>query len=70
MLLAFGVLCALFEAQKSGHGQVVDAAMINGSAARVLKRQILRLSRVSIRRQPLKDGALAPMKSNPLKKQV
>ncbi len=33
MLLAFGMACALFEAQKSGRGQVVDAAMVDGSAA-------------------------------------
>ena len=33
MMLAFGMVCALFEAQKSGGGQVVDAAMIDGSAA-------------------------------------
>ena len=33
MLLAFGIVCALFEAQKSGKGQVIDAAMIDGSAA-------------------------------------
>jgi len=33
MLLAFGLVCALFEAQKSGRGQVVDAAMVDGSAA-------------------------------------
>ena len=32
MLLAFGVVCALFEAQRSGQGQVVDAAMVDGSA--------------------------------------
>jgi alpha-methylacyl-CoA racemase len=32
MLLAFGVICALFEAQRSGKGQVVDAAMIDGVA--------------------------------------
>jgi len=32
MLLAFGMVCALFEAQKSGQGQVVDAAMVDGSA--------------------------------------
>ena len=32
MLLAFGIVCALFEAQKSGKGQVVDAAMVDGSA--------------------------------------
>jgi len=33
MLLAFGMVCALLEAQKSGKGQVVDAAMTDGSAA-------------------------------------
>jgi alpha-methylacyl-CoA racemase len=32
MFLAFGVLCALLEAQRSGEGQVVDAAMVDGSA--------------------------------------
>jgi len=32
MLLAFGVACALFEAQRSGKGQVVDAAMIDGAS--------------------------------------
>ena len=33
MLLAFGVVCALLEARTSGRGQVVDAAMVDGSAA-------------------------------------
>ena len=32
MLLAYGVVCALLEAQRSGQGQVVDAAMVDGSA--------------------------------------
>jgi alpha-methylacyl-CoA racemase len=32
MLLAFGVACALFEAQRAGKGQVVDAAMIDGAS--------------------------------------
>ncbi len=32
MLLAFGVVCALLEARVSGQGQVVDAAMVDGSA--------------------------------------
>jgi alpha-methylacyl-CoA racemase len=32
MLLAFGVACALLEAQRTGEGQVVDAAMVDGSA--------------------------------------
>lgn len=30
MFLAFGIVCALLEAQRSGRGQVVDAAMIDG----------------------------------------
>jgi alpha-methylacyl-CoA racemase len=33
LLLAFGVVTALLEAQKSGKGQVVDAAMVDGVAA-------------------------------------
>jgi alpha-methylacyl-CoA racemase len=32
LFLAFGVTCALIEAQRSGRGQVVDAAMIDGAA--------------------------------------
>lgn len=32
MFLAYGVVCALFEASRSGHGQVVDAAMVDGAA--------------------------------------
>ena len=31
MLLAFGVACALVEAGRSGEGQVIDAAMVDGS---------------------------------------
>ncbi len=33
MLLAFGIACALIEAARSGRGQVVDAAMVDGSIA-------------------------------------
>lgn len=32
MLLAFGLVCALIETARSGKGQVVDAAMVEGSA--------------------------------------
>jgi alpha-methylacyl-CoA racemase len=32
MMLAFGVMCAVHEARQSGRGQVVDAAMTDGSA--------------------------------------
>ncbi|MCY4278810.1 MAG: CaiB/BaiF CoA-transferase family protein [Gammaproteobacteria bacterium] len=33
MLLAFGMVCGMLEASRSGQGQVVDAAMIDGTAA-------------------------------------
>jgi alpha-methylacyl-CoA racemase len=32
MFLAFGVVCGILEAQRSGRGQVIDAAMVDGSA--------------------------------------
>jgi alpha-methylacyl-CoA racemase len=32
MLLAFGIVCALLEARASGHGQVVDAAMVDAAS--------------------------------------
>lgn len=32
MLMAFGIVCGLLEASKSGKGQVIDAAMVDGSA--------------------------------------
>lgn len=32
MMLAFGLVCALLEAQKSGKGQVVDVSMVEGSS--------------------------------------
>jgi alpha-methylacyl-CoA racemase len=33
LMLAFGMVCALLECQRSGRGQVVDAAMVDGAAA-------------------------------------
>ncbi|HQZ34452.1 MAG TPA: CaiB/BaiF CoA-transferase family protein [Ilumatobacteraceae bacterium] len=33
MFLAFGVVCALLETQRSGQGQVVDTAMVDGAAS-------------------------------------
>ncbi|MCG8694347.1 MAG: CoA transferase [Minwuiales bacterium] len=33
LYLAFGIVCAILEAQKSGKGQVVDAAMTDGAAS-------------------------------------
>jgi alpha-methylacyl-CoA racemase len=32
MFLAFGMVCGLLDAQRSGKGQVIDAAMVDGSA--------------------------------------
>jgi alpha-methylacyl-CoA racemase len=32
MLLAYGIVCGLLEAQRSGKGQVVDSAMVDGAA--------------------------------------
>jgi alpha-methylacyl-CoA racemase len=32
LFLAFGVLCGVFEAQRSGQGQVIDAAMVDGAS--------------------------------------
>jgi len=31
LLLAFGIVCALWETQKSGRGQIVDATMLDGA---------------------------------------
>jgi alpha-methylacyl-CoA racemase len=31
MFLAFGIVCALLEARRSGHGQVVDASVVDGT---------------------------------------
>ena len=33
MLMAFGIVCGMLEAQRSGTGQVVDAAMVDGAAS-------------------------------------
>lgn len=33
MFLAFGVMCGLWEARRSGLGQVIDAAMVDGASA-------------------------------------
>lgn len=33
MLMAFGMACALFECGRSGQGQVIDAAMVDGAAS-------------------------------------
>lgn len=33
MFLAFGIMCAIFEAGRSGKGQVIDVSMVEGSAS-------------------------------------
>jgi alpha-methylacyl-CoA racemase len=33
MMLAFGLVCALLEAQNSGHGQVIDSSIVDGTAS-------------------------------------
>jgi alpha-methylacyl-CoA racemase len=33
LMLAFGVVCAVFEASRSGRGQVIDSAMVDGVAS-------------------------------------
>ena len=33
MLLAYGMVCGILEATKSSKGQVIDAAMVDGTAA-------------------------------------
>ena len=42
MLLAFGVVCGVLEAQRSGQGQVVDAAMVDGAAVLMTMTHALR----------------------------
>lgn len=37
LYLAFGIMCGLFEAQASGKGQVIDAAMVDGAASLLSK---------------------------------
>jgi alpha-methylacyl-CoA racemase len=32
MVMAFGMMCGVFEAQRSGRGQVIDAAMVDGAS--------------------------------------
>ena len=46
MLLAFGIVCALLDRERTGTGQVVDAAMVDGAAVdahAVLRRACERL---------------------------
>jgi alpha-methylacyl-CoA racemase len=42
MLVAYGMVCALLEASRSGRGQVVDAAMVDGCASLMAMTMMLR----------------------------
>ncbi|MGH9227621.1 MAG: CaiB/BaiF CoA transferase family protein [Acidimicrobiales bacterium] len=42
MVLAFGVVCGVLEAQRSGQGQVVDSAMVDGAAVLMTMTHALR----------------------------
>lgn len=42
LMAAYGIVCALFEATRSGHGQVIDAAMVDGVAVLTAKLHGLR----------------------------
>jgi alpha-methylacyl-CoA racemase len=42
MLLAFGVVCGVLEAERSGQGQVVDTAMVDGAAVLMTMTHALR----------------------------
>jgi len=53
MLLAFGLVCALFETRQSGKGQVVDAAMLDGSLAQMA----MSFGMLANRQFPLEPGS-------------
>lgn len=59
MLLAFGILCALIEAARSGQGQVVDAAMVDGAASLMTYMHGMRAQRTwsDVRGENALDGA-------------
>ena len=60
MFLAYGVVCALLEAQKSGTGQVVDTAMVDGTAVLMTMFWAFKadghLRRARSRHQPARHG--------------
>ena len=61
MLLAFGIMAALFERQRSGRGQVVDAAMVDGVASLMtMFAGLLPVGRVSMARDRNLLGGAAP----------
>jgi alpha-methylacyl-CoA racemase len=62
MLLAFGIVCALFEASKSGKGQIVDTAMVDGAASLMTYMHSIRAAGgwSNTRGQNVLDGGAAP----------
>ena len=56
MFLAYGVVCALLEAQRSGQGQVVDAAMVDGAAT--LMTMFWSMSQAGVWNQDARGGNL------------
>lgn len=56
MLLAFGLACALLETMRSGQGQVVDAAMLDGAAT--LLTSVYGLAAAGIHRPPRGENLL------------
>lgn len=59
MYLAFGIVCALLEASRSGRGQVVDAAMTDGAASLMTYMYGLRAAKgwSDVRGENVVDGA-------------
>lgn len=59
LYLAFGIVCALLEAVRSGKGQVVDAAMVDGAASLMTYMHGLRAEKSwsDVRGENLLDGA-------------
>ena len=59
LYLAFGIVCALLEAVRSGQGQVVDAAMVDGAASLMTYMHGLRAEKSwsDVRGENLLDGA-------------
>lgn len=61
MFLAFGILAALFERERSGIGQVVDAAMIDGvSSLMTMFSGVAPAARLSLERERSMLGGAAP----------
>jgi alpha-methylacyl-CoA racemase len=56
MFMAFGVVCGILEAQRSGKGQVLDVAMVDGSA--ILMTMMWGLKKIGFWNETLGDNVL------------